>query len=96
MKEAPENGKEPSHSAYANRTEYNLRHTFIQIWICRDQHTVRVEVGVPRGRGQYSRLNFHVNAHLRLVDIMRSARVFVLSLTCDVTEIKYVKVTCDA
>ena len=50
-------------------------------------------MGVPGGRGQYSRLNFHVNPHLRLVYIMWSARVFVLSLPSDVTEIKCVKVT---
>jgi hypothetical protein len=57
---------------------------------------MRMEVSVPWGRGQYSRLNFHVNPHLRLVDIMWSTRVFILSLTSDVTEIKRVKITCDA
>jgi ribosomal protein S10 len=57
---------------------------------------MRMEVGVPRGRGQYSWLNFHVNPHLRLIDIMWSTRVFILSLTSDVTEINGLKVKCEA
>jgi hypothetical protein len=51
---------------------------------------MRMKVGVSRGRGQYSWLNFHMNPHLWLVDIMWSTRVFVLSLTSDMTEIQKV------
>jgi hypothetical protein len=47
-----------------------------------------MKVGVPGGRGQYSWLNFHMNPHLWLVDIMWCTRVFILSLTSDVTGIQ--------
>jgi hypothetical protein len=42
---------------------------------------MRMEVGVPRGR-----LNFHMNPHLWLVDIVWSTWMFILSLTSYVTE----------
>ncbi|KDR24168.1 hypothetical protein L798_08998 [Zootermopsis nevadensis] len=48
---------------------------------------MRMKVGVPRGRCQNPWLNLHMNPHLWLIDIMRSTRMFILSLTSDVTEI---------
>jgi hypothetical protein len=50
-----------------------------------------MKVGVPRGRCKYPWLNFHVDPHLWLIDIMWSTGVFILSLTSDVTEIRKAK-----
>jgi hypothetical protein len=50
---------------------------------------MRMEVGVPWGR-----LNFHMNPHLWLVDVVWSAWVFVLSLASYVAETHRVRDNC--
>jgi hypothetical protein len=56
--------------------------TLIQVWISRNYDAMGLILGVPRwgwGCQGYS--------HFRLINIMRGARVFILSLPRDVTEI---------